>query len=111
MFEQFDTPEPDEAVKLALRRIDEATARGEGSDVEGLAFNEVVVNMGPQHPATHGVLRVRRQRGEFIHQAGTGFHNKRAMLCQYFLIREYFRIAQPPLLEQEVLSAQGTAVS
>ena len=58
MFDQFDTPEPDEAVKLALRRIDEATARGEGSDVEGLAFNEVVVNMGPQHPSTHGVLRL-----------------------------------------------------
>lgn len=55
---QFATPEPDEAVKLALRRIEESTARGEGSDVEGLAFNEVVVNMGPQHPSTHGVLRL-----------------------------------------------------
>ena len=58
MPDQFETPEPDEAVKLALRRIDEATARGEGSDVDGLAFNEVVVNMGPQHPSTHGVLRL-----------------------------------------------------
>ncbi len=58
MYDQFETPEPDEAVKLALRRIDEATARGEGSDVDGLAFNEVVVNMGPQHPSTHGVLRL-----------------------------------------------------
>ncbi len=58
MYDQFETPEPDEAVKLALRRIDESTARGEGSDVDGLAFNEVVVNMGPQHPSTHGVLRL-----------------------------------------------------
>ena len=58
MPDQFETPEPDEAVKLALRRIEEATARGEGSDVDGLAFNEVVVNMGPQHPSTHGVLRL-----------------------------------------------------
>ncbi len=50
--------EPDEAVKLALRRIDEAQAAGQGSDVEGLRLNEVVVNMGPQHPSTHGVLRL-----------------------------------------------------
>ena len=57
MFDQFSTAEPDEAVKLALRRIDEATARGEGSDVEGLAFNEVVVNMGPQHAVRGRVLR------------------------------------------------------
>ena len=41
-----------------MRRIQEAAAAGEGSDMEGLAFNEVVVNMGPQHPATHGVLRL-----------------------------------------------------
>jgi NADH-quinone oxidoreductase subunit D len=58
MHDHFETPEPDEAVKLALRRIDESTARGEGSDLGGLAFNEVVVNMGPQHPSTHGVLRL-----------------------------------------------------
>jgi NADH-quinone oxidoreductase subunit D len=58
MHDHFDTPEPDEAVKLALRRMDEATARGEGSDVDGVALNQVVVNMGPQHPSTHGVLRL-----------------------------------------------------
>lgn len=58
MHDQFQTVEPDEAVKLALRRIEESTALGEGSDMEGLAFNEVVVNMGPQHPSTHGVLRL-----------------------------------------------------
>ena len=58
MYDQFESPEPDEAVKLALRRIEESTAHGEGSDVDGLAFNEVVVNMGPQHPSTHGVLRL-----------------------------------------------------
>jgi NADH-quinone oxidoreductase subunit D len=26
--------------------------------MDGLEFNEVVVNMGPQHPSTHGVLRL-----------------------------------------------------
>ena len=58
MYDHFETPEPDEAVKLALRRIEESTARGEGSDLDGLEFNQVVVNMGPQHPSTHGVLRL-----------------------------------------------------
>jgi len=58
MFDQFATAEPDEAVKLALRRLDEAKARGEGSNLEGVELNEVVVNMGPQHPSTHGVLRL-----------------------------------------------------
>jgi NADH-quinone oxidoreductase subunit D len=58
MPDEFETQAPDEAVKLALRRIDEATARGEGSDVDGVALNQVVVNMGPQHPSTHGVLRL-----------------------------------------------------
>ena len=32
MYDQFESPEPDEAVKLALRRIEESTAHGEGSD-------------------------------------------------------------------------------
>jgi len=58
MFDQFETPEPDEAVKLALRRIAETTRHGEGSSMDGIAFNEVIVNMGPQHPSTHGVLRL-----------------------------------------------------
>jgi len=58
MPDHFETPEPDEAVKLALERIRETTAAGRGSDMEGLEFNEVVVNMGPQHPSTHGVLRL-----------------------------------------------------
>ncbi len=58
MPDQFATAEPDEATKLALRRIEESAAAGAGSDMEGLVLNEVVVNMGPQHPATHGVLRL-----------------------------------------------------
>ena len=58
MPDQFATPEPDEAIKLAMRRVRETTAAGEGSDMEGLEFNEVIVNMGPQHPSTHGVLRL-----------------------------------------------------
>jgi NADH-quinone oxidoreductase subunit D len=58
MFDQFVTCEPDEAMALAIRRVEETTAAGEGSFMEGLEFNEVVVNMGPQHPSTHGVLRL-----------------------------------------------------
>ncbi len=58
MFDQFATAEPDEAMKLAIRRVEETTAAGEGSYLEGLQLNEVVVNMGPQHPSTHGVLRL-----------------------------------------------------
>jgi NADH-quinone oxidoreductase subunit D len=58
MFDHFATPEPDEAMKLAIRRVEETTAAGEGSYLEGLELNEVIVNMGPQHPSTHGVLRL-----------------------------------------------------
>jgi NADH:ubiquinone oxidoreductase subunit D len=58
MSDQFATAAPDEAVKLAQRRIEEAAARGAGSNLEGLTFNEVIVTMGPQHPSTHGVLRL-----------------------------------------------------
>ena len=49
---------PDEAMALALRRISESEEAGRGSEMAGLAFNQVVVNMGPQHPSTHGVLRL-----------------------------------------------------
>lgn len=54
----FDEDKADEAVKLALHRMREARAAGRGSNVDGLEFNEVIVNMGPQHPSTHGVLRL-----------------------------------------------------
>ena len=43
---------------LALRRIHESEQADHGSEMAGLAFNQVVVNMGPQHPSTHGVLRL-----------------------------------------------------
>ena len=58
MFDHFVTAEPDEAMKLAIRRVEESTAAGKGSYLEGLELNEVIVNMGPQHPSTHGVLRL-----------------------------------------------------
>ena len=32
-------------------------------DVTFLDANELVINMGPQHPATHGVLRVKLRLG------------------------------------------------
>jgi NADH-quinone oxidoreductase subunit D len=58
---------PDEAMALALRRIRESEEAGRGSEMAGLGFNQVVVNMGPQHPSTHGVLRVKlRLDGEKV---------------------------------------------
>jgi NADH-quinone oxidoreductase subunit D len=54
----FDTPTPDAAMQLALERIERSEAAGSGSDMGGLGLNQVVVNMGPQHPSTHGVLRL-----------------------------------------------------
>ena len=54
----FTTAAPDEAMALALRRIRESEDAGRGSEMAGLSFNQVVVNMGPQHPSTHGVLRL-----------------------------------------------------
>jgi NADH-quinone oxidoreductase subunit D len=58
MSDPFAPVASDEAMELALRRVAEAEAAGRGSDMEGLGFNQVVVNMGPQHPSTHGVLRL-----------------------------------------------------
>jgi NADH:ubiquinone oxidoreductase subunit D len=60
MTDVFATSAPDEAMALAMRRIREANQSGDGSisELEGLALDQVVVNMGPQHPSTHGVLRL-----------------------------------------------------
>jgi NADH-quinone oxidoreductase subunit D len=55
---EFDSPTPDAALQLALDRVRASEAAGQGSDMDGLGFNQVVVNMGPQHPSTHGVLRL-----------------------------------------------------
>ena len=49
---------PDSALQLALDRAKAATSAGQGSDMQGLELDQVVVNMGPQHPSTHGVLRL-----------------------------------------------------
>ncbi len=58
MSDQFATTVPDAATQLALDRIRQSEEAGHGSDMAGLGFNQVVVNMGPQHPSTHGVLRL-----------------------------------------------------
>ena len=58
MSDQFATAAPDEAMALALRRVEAAEAAGRGSEMQGMGFRQVVVNMGPQHPSTHGVLRL-----------------------------------------------------
>jgi NADH-quinone oxidoreductase subunit D len=54
----MDIPVPDSAMQLALDRVRASEEAGRGSDMEGLGFRQVVVNMGPQHPSTHGVLRL-----------------------------------------------------
>ncbi len=46
---------PDEAIRLAIRRVMNEQSV---SDLEGLELDTVIVNMGPQHPSTHGVLRL-----------------------------------------------------
>jgi NADH:ubiquinone oxidoreductase subunit D len=58
MSDPFVTEVPDEAMALALRRISQGEVTGNVSDLEGLALDQVVLNMGPQHPSTHGVLRL-----------------------------------------------------
>ena len=58
MSDFFTAAAPDEAMALALRRIRESEEAGRGSEMAGLSFNQVVVNMGHQHPSTHGVLRL-----------------------------------------------------
>ena len=58
MSDPFVKEAPDEAMRLALDRIRRADETGNVSDLEGLALDQVVVNMGPQHPSTHGVLRL-----------------------------------------------------
>jgi NADH-quinone oxidoreductase subunit D len=58
MSDEFLGSVPDVAAQLALDRAKAATVAGHGSDMEGLALDQVIVNMGPQHPSTHGVLRL-----------------------------------------------------
>jgi NADH:ubiquinone oxidoreductase subunit D len=58
MTDSFLTEAPDEAMALALDRIRRGNETGDVSELGGLALDQVVVNMGPQHPSTHGVLRL-----------------------------------------------------
>ena len=54
----IDPAAPDSALQLALDRVRASEEAGRGSEMGGMGFNQVVVNMGPQHPSTHGVLRL-----------------------------------------------------
>jgi NADH-quinone oxidoreductase subunit C/D len=49
------TPDSDDAMYASLKRF---TATTESADAERLKTDMIVVNMGPQHPSTHGVFRV-----------------------------------------------------
>ena len=55
MSDVFSNEAPDSAVRLAMERV---KAEQSVSDLEGLELGTVIVNMGPQHPSTHGVLRL-----------------------------------------------------
>lgn len=57
-----------------LQRPDSATAPGQPRDIDtsqaDVQTEEMLVNMGPQHPSTHGVLRiVLRTDGEMVNEA------------------------------------------
>jgi len=58
MDELFAPTVPDEAMALALDRVRRGAETGDVSELDGLALDQVILNMGPQHPATHGVLRL-----------------------------------------------------
>jgi len=58
MDDVFPTTAPDEAMALALARVRDGAETGDVSELDGLALDQVILNMGPQHPATHGVLRL-----------------------------------------------------
>ena len=45
------TPEGDEALYAGMRSV-------EGGNGHGLETDRIIVNMGPQHPSTHGVFRM-----------------------------------------------------
>ena len=48
----------------------EAQTGGYGWQVEDLDTDEMILNMGPQHPSTHGVLRIElRTDGEVVRAA------------------------------------------
>jgi hypothetical protein len=52
------------------RTIDYALLPGGGDDNVDVQSEEMLVNMGPQHPSTHGVLRiVLRTDGEMVLEA------------------------------------------
>ena len=54
----------------ALRTLDYAILPGGGDEHIEVGSEEMLVNMGPQHPSTHGVLRVvLRTDGEMVREA------------------------------------------
>jgi len=60
----------DPAQDPSLKTIDYALFPGAGNDDVDVQSEEMLVNMGPQHPSTHGVLRiVLRTDGEMVLEA------------------------------------------
>jgi NADH-quinone oxidoreductase subunit D len=52
---QFKEPASRVAEAIAVRRPPDLSANADLPDVEG---EKMVLNMGPSHPSTHGVLRI-----------------------------------------------------
>src|SRR5262245_22136106 len=61
---------PPQSVQRSLQSVSYALAPGALDDDIDVASEEMLVNMGPQHPSTHGVLRiVLRTDGEMVLEA------------------------------------------
>ncbi len=64
------TDRGDESTGTEVRALDYALMPGGGDEEADVESEEMLVNMGPQHPSTHGVLRiVLRTDGELVLEA------------------------------------------